>query len=94
MPDPADFSYTFDKLSEVIEQFLAENGFTHYGVFVQDYGGPVGFRIVTRTRRRSIGWLSKTQTPMRLASRPRAHRNGVFARLGVAEPDRILAWTR
>jgi pimeloyl-ACP methyl ester carboxylesterase len=56
MPDPAGFSYTFDKLSEVIEQFLAENGFKHYGLFVQDYGGPVGFRIVTRNPE-ALDWL-------------------------------------
>src|SRR5580658_10520761 len=47
MPDPASFAYTFDKLSEVTEAFLKDHGFDHYGLFVQDYGGPVGFRIVT-----------------------------------------------
>ncbi len=34
---------TFDKISEVIESFLKLRGFDHYGLFVQDYGGPVGF---------------------------------------------------
>ena len=48
MPDPATFAYTFDKLAEVIEVFLKDRGFEHSGLFVQDYGGPVGFRIVTR----------------------------------------------
>lgn len=48
IPDPASFAYTFDKLSEVTEAFLKDRGFDHYGLFVQDYGGPVGFRIVTR----------------------------------------------
>jgi pimeloyl-ACP methyl ester carboxylesterase len=47
-PDPATFNYTFDKLSVVVEDFLAATGFDHYGLFVQDYGGPVGFRIVGR----------------------------------------------
>lgn len=53
MPDPARFPYTFDKLSEVIESFLRQKGFDHFGLFVQDYGGPVGFRIVTR----QASWL-------------------------------------
>jgi pimeloyl-ACP methyl ester carboxylesterase len=53
MPDPARFPYTFDKLSEVIESFLRQKGFDHFGLFVQDYGGPVGFRIVTR----QAAWL-------------------------------------
>jgi pimeloyl-ACP methyl ester carboxylesterase len=56
MPDPAVFSYTFDKLSDVTEAFLKDRGFDHYGLFVQDYGGPVGFRIVTRNPQ-ALDWL-------------------------------------
>jgi pimeloyl-ACP methyl ester carboxylesterase len=48
LPDPANFGYTFDRLSEVTEQFLKAKGFSRYGLFVQDYGGPVGFRIIGR----------------------------------------------
>src|SRR5262249_36728440 len=48
MPDPAKFAYTFDKTSEIIESFLRKVGFTRFGLYVQDYGGPVGFRIVGR----------------------------------------------
>lgn len=46
MPDPADFSYTFNRLSEVIETWLQHIGFQHFGLFMHDYGGPVGFRIL------------------------------------------------
>jgi len=56
MPDPASYSYTFDQISEVIEHFLKMKGFNHYGLFVQDYGGPVGFRIVTR-HPEALDWL-------------------------------------
>jgi len=55
-PDPAQYTYTFDKLSEVVEAFLAVKGFDHYGLFVQDYGGPVGFRILGR-HPESLDWL-------------------------------------
>ena len=48
MPDPASFDYTFDKLSEVVESLLKKIGFTSFGLYMQDYGGPVGFRIITR----------------------------------------------
>ncbi len=48
MPDPASFAYTFDTTSEIVEAFLQKVGFTHFGMYVQDYGGPVGFRIVGR----------------------------------------------
>ena len=56
MPDSKSFAYTFDKLSEVTEEFLTKKGFERYGLFVQDYGGPVGFRIVTR-RPEVLDWL-------------------------------------
>lgn len=48
MPDPKTFPYTFDKTSEIIESFLKQVGFTRFGLYLQDYGGPVGFRIVAR----------------------------------------------
>jgi pimeloyl-ACP methyl ester carboxylesterase len=56
MPDPATFAYTFDKLSDITEGFLKAKGFDRYGLFVQDYGGPVGFRIVGRNPD-ALEWL-------------------------------------
>jgi pimeloyl-ACP methyl ester carboxylesterase len=47
-PDPAKFSYAFDKLTDVTEKFLKAKGFEKFGLFMQDYGGPVGFRIIGR----------------------------------------------
>ena len=47
-PDPAAFSYTFDKLAEITEKLLKAKGFERFGLFMQDYGGPVGFRIISR----------------------------------------------
>ena len=48
MPDPTQYPYTFDKTSQVVESFLQKKDFTRFGLFVQDYGGPVGFRILSR----------------------------------------------
>jgi pimeloyl-ACP methyl ester carboxylesterase len=49
MPDPNEFAYTFDRLSEVVEGLLVEIGFTGpMGIYMQDYGGPVGNRIISR----------------------------------------------
>ncbi len=56
MPDPATFAYTFDKLAEITEHFLKVQGFDHYGLYVQDYGGPVGFRIAGR-HPEQLDWL-------------------------------------
>jgi pimeloyl-ACP methyl ester carboxylesterase len=45
---PEGFEFTFDHLSEVIERFLARIGFTQFGLYHQDYGGPIGNRIIGR----------------------------------------------
>lgn len=56
IPDPATFAYTFDRIAEIVERFLELKGFRRYGLFVQDYGGPVGFRIVGRNPD-ALEWL-------------------------------------
>ena len=56
IPDPAKYAYTFDALSITMEKFLAAKGFDHYGLYAQDYGGPVGFRIVGRNPQ-ALDWL-------------------------------------
>jgi pimeloyl-ACP methyl ester carboxylesterase len=54
--DPATYKYTFEGISETVEHFLALKGFDHYGLYAQDYGGPVGFRIVGRNPK-ALDWL-------------------------------------
>jgi pimeloyl-ACP methyl ester carboxylesterase len=56
MPDPATSAYTFDRLSEITETFLMDRGFDRYGLYVHDYGGPVGLRMVTR-HPEALDWL-------------------------------------
>ena len=55
-PDPAKYPYSFDAISVTMEKFLAAKGFDHYGLFMQDYGGPVGFRIIGRNPR-ALDWM-------------------------------------
>lgn len=55
-PDPAKYAYTFDAISVTMEAFLKAKGFDHYGLFMQDYGGPVGFRIVGRNPK-ALDWM-------------------------------------
>lgn len=45
-PDPANYSYTFDGIANIVSTFLEKKGFNSFGLYVQDYGGPIGFRIV------------------------------------------------
>lgn len=45
MPDRESFSYTFDGLAKVIDQFTEKVGLTRYAIYVQDYGAPIGYRL-------------------------------------------------
>jgi pimeloyl-ACP methyl ester carboxylesterase len=44
-PDPRKFAYTFDHLASVTEHFTEALGISKYILYMQDYGGPVGFRL-------------------------------------------------
>jgi pimeloyl-ACP methyl ester carboxylesterase len=44
-PPPERFSYTFDHLAQVTDHFAQALGLSQYVLFVQDYGGPIGFRL-------------------------------------------------
>jgi pimeloyl-ACP methyl ester carboxylesterase len=44
-PDPRTFAYTFDHYAEIISQFTQALGLERYTLYMQDYGGPVGFRM-------------------------------------------------
>jgi pimeloyl-ACP methyl ester carboxylesterase len=46
-PTPAEFDYTFDNLAKVTEGLIDQLGLKRYVLFMQDYGGPVGFRLAT-----------------------------------------------
>lgn len=44
-PDPKYFAYTFDHYAEVMNHFTEAIRISHYTLYMQDYGGPVGFRM-------------------------------------------------
>jgi pimeloyl-ACP methyl ester carboxylesterase len=45
-PDPKKFAYTFDHIAEAMNHFTEGLGISHYSLYMQDYGGPVGFRMI------------------------------------------------
>jgi pimeloyl-ACP methyl ester carboxylesterase len=47
-PAPTAFAYTFDNLANIIDRFTQAIGLERYALYMQDYGGPVGFRIAVR----------------------------------------------
>jgi len=44
-PNPKEFAYTFDSLAKVMQDFADQLHLSRYTLFLQDYGGPVGFRM-------------------------------------------------
>jgi len=47
-PERSRFTYTFDRLTDVIEQFTDRLGLTRYAMYIFDYGAPVGLRLAIR----------------------------------------------
>jgi pimeloyl-ACP methyl ester carboxylesterase len=44
-PDPKQFAYTFDHYAEIMNRFTEALSLSRYTLYMQDYGGPVGFRM-------------------------------------------------
>ncbi|GGH63360.1 pimeloyl-ACP methyl ester carboxylesterase [Filimonas zeae] len=47
-PDTSNYAYTFDNLATTVEHFIDHLQLTGIHLYIQDYGGPIGFRIATR----------------------------------------------
>jgi pimeloyl-ACP methyl ester carboxylesterase len=45
-PSPQAFAYTFDHYAEIMTRFTEALAIPRYTLYMQDYGGPVGFRTV------------------------------------------------
>ncbi len=45
-PDPKKFAYTFDRCAEIINHFTDALRLSRYTLYMQDYGGPIGFRMM------------------------------------------------
>jgi pimeloyl-ACP methyl ester carboxylesterase len=44
-PNPKKFAYTFDHIAEIVNHLTEKLGLSRYTLYMQDYGGPVGFRM-------------------------------------------------
>ena len=47
-PNPDEWPYTFDHLAHTVEALVDHLGLSRYGLFMHDYGAPVGFRLALR----------------------------------------------
>ncbi len=48
-PKVSEYNYTFENLTNVIEEFTKALGLNKYSLYVQDYGAPVGYRLAVRS---------------------------------------------
>ena len=58
-PGRAQFKYTFDHITDVIDRFTTVIGLARYAIYVFDYGAPVGFRLATRHPERITAIISQ-----------------------------------
>lgn len=56
-PDAKNFAYTFDHIASIINHFTEALGLSHYTLYMQDYGGPVGFRMALAHPERVEGMI-------------------------------------
>ena len=57
MPLVDEFEYSFDKLAEVMDQFVSQLGLERYFLYVMDYGAPVGYRLATKHPEKVLGLI-------------------------------------
>ena len=56
-PSGKDFEYTFDNLAAHVRGLLDQLGLTSYILYMQDYGGPVGFRLFAEKPEQVSGFI-------------------------------------
>lgn len=54
-PDSAAFSYTFDRVAEIMRGCITQLGIQRFALYAHDFGGPVGFRIAAQAPERIAG---------------------------------------
>ena len=57
-PSPDEFIYTFEHLSDIIDQFLIQRNLTNYVLMIHDYGAPIGLEIAARHPEKVVGIIA------------------------------------
>ena len=61
-PDAAAYNYDFATLAQTIDAFTQNIGLTHYTLYMQDFGGPVGLRLAVEHPERVDGLIFQNAT--------------------------------
>jgi pimeloyl-ACP methyl ester carboxylesterase len=57
MPDRKDFSYTFENMTNIVEQLAVKLELDKYTLYVMDYGAPIGYRLAIRHPEKVTGLI-------------------------------------
>jgi len=59
MPSRTEFTYSFERIADVIEGFTETIGLSRFAIYVFDYGAPTGFRIALKQPDRITAIISQ-----------------------------------
>jgi pimeloyl-ACP methyl ester carboxylesterase len=57
MPDRASFAYTFENMTNIVDQLLEKLEIAKYAMYVMDYGAPIGYRLALKHPERVTGLI-------------------------------------
>ena len=60
MPAVDKFTYTFDSIASVMDQFLDAVNVKKYSIYIQDYGAPIGFKLLLKHPERIQAIISQS----------------------------------
>ena len=63
MPARSNFTYTFDRIADVIDRFTETIGLRRFAMYVFDYGAPTGFRMAAKHPDRITAIVRRMATP-------------------------------
>jgi pimeloyl-ACP methyl ester carboxylesterase len=72
-PRVGEFDYTFDHLASIIGNFTEAVGLKHYALYMQDFGGPVGFRLAARRPERVTALIIQNANAYEEGMTPEVH---------------------
>ncbi len=61
-PAPTRFDYSFAALADVVDALTEQIGAMRYALYMQDFGGPVGFRLAVKHPERFAGLIIQNTT--------------------------------
>jgi pimeloyl-ACP methyl ester carboxylesterase len=59
-PSVDEFTYSFDRLTSIVEGLLEQLGLARFALYIQDYGAPIGLRIASRRPERVSALISQS----------------------------------